>query len=77
MGKRMPASQIKEMREMETTIQAIMDRQRTILNAQQKNLLENFKNQFRSQMRSWKNRLTFAEKKRFRRKPSRPTPPNR
>ena len=72
MGKRMPASRVKEMREMETTIETIMDRQRTVVNAQQKNLLENFKNQYRAQMRSWKNRLAFAEKQSARRGRAKP-----
>jgi hypothetical protein len=64
-GKRMPATLVKEMREMETTIETIMNRQPTRMNTQQKNLFENFKNQYMAQMRSWKNRLSFAEKKRF------------
>lgn len=72
MGKRMPASQIKEMREMETTIETVMDRQRPVTNAQQKNLLDNFKNQYRAQMRSWKNRLAFAERQSIRKGGVRP-----
>lgn len=67
LGKRMPASRVKEMREMEGTIESIMNRQPGRLNTQQKNLFENFKNNYRAQMRSWKNRLTFTERQRFRR----------
>ncbi len=77
MGKRLPASRIKEMREMEGTIQAILERQRTLINSQQKNLLENFKNQYRAQMRSWKNRLAFAEKGWGRKKRPRSKPTGR
>lgn len=66
-GKRTPAGQIREMREMEATIDAILERKRNILNTQQRNLFENFKNQYRANMRSWKNRLANAEKKRLRR----------
>jgi len=68
-GKRMPASTVKEMREMEATIEAVMNRQPARLNIQQKNLFENFKNNYVAQMRSWKNRLVFAERQRFRRNP--------
>ena len=70
LGKRMPASRIKEMREMEVTIETIMNRQPPRMNTQQKNLFENFKNNFMSQMRSWKNRLSFAERQRFKRNPA-------
>jgi len=63
-GKRMPASQIREMREIETVVDSILNRQRVALNSMQKNLLENFKSQYRSQMRSWNNRLANAEKPR-------------
>ena len=66
-GKRMPASRVKEMREMESTIEALLNRQRLQLGTQQKNLFENFKNQYMAQMRSWKNRLLFAEKQCFKR----------
>lgn len=68
LGKRMPATRVKEMREMEATIEAIMDRQRKVVNALHKNLMESFKNQFQAQMRSWKNRLSFAERQSLRRK---------
>jgi hypothetical protein len=64
-GKRVPATRIKEMREMEATIDAILNRQPARMNTQQKNLLENFKNQYLAQMRSWKNRLSFAERQRL------------
>jgi hypothetical protein len=67
LGKRMPASRIKEMREMETTIETVMGRPQPGINIQQKNLFESFRNNYISQMRSWKNRLTFAERQRFRR----------
>jgi len=67
LGKRMPASRVKEMREMEATMEAVMSRQPARLNTQQKNLFESFKNSYMSQMRSWKNRLTFSERQRFRR----------
>jgi len=56
---------------MEATIQAVLDRQRTLVNTQQRNLLENFKNEYRAQMRSWKNRLGFAERIRARMKSTR------
>lgn len=68
-GKRMPASTVKEMREMEATIEAVMNRQSGRLNIQQKNLFDNFKNGYVAQMRSWKNRLAFAERQRYRRNP--------
>ena len=64
LSKRMPASQVREMREIETVIDTILNRQRVALNTMQKNLIENFKGQYRSQMRSWKNRLDNAEKPR-------------
>ena len=66
-GKRMPASTVKEMREMEGVIETLMNRQAGRLNIQQKNLFENFKNGYVAQMRSWKNRLASAERQRFRR----------
>jgi hypothetical protein len=62
LGKRMPASQVKEMREMETTIEAIMERRRGTINTLQRNLLDNFRSEYLSQMRSWRNRLSFAER---------------
>ena len=63
-GKGMPASQIREMREIETVVDTLLNKPRAAQNTMQKNLLENFKNQYRSQMRSWKNRLANAEKPR-------------
>ena len=67
-GKRVPAGQIREMRKMEATIEAILEKQKLILNTQQRNLFENFKNNYRANMRSWKNRLASAEQQRARRK---------
>jgi hypothetical protein len=67
MGKRMPASRVREMREMEGTIESILERDRLRISTQQKNLFENFKNTYRSQMRAWKNRLMFAERTQFKR----------
>ncbi len=66
-GKRTPAGRIREMREMEATIDAILDRKRSLLNTQHRNLFENFKNHYQANMRSWKNRLANAEKKRHQR----------
>jgi len=68
-GKRIPASTVKEMREMEATIEAVMNRRSGPLNTQQKNLFDSFKNGYVAQMRSWKNRLANAERQRFRRNP--------
>ena len=65
LGKRMPATLVKEMREMEAAIEAIMDRRRNLVSALHKNLMETFKNQYQAQMRSWKNRLSFAERQRL------------
>jgi hypothetical protein len=74
LGKRMAASQVKEMREMETTIEALMERRRGTVNALQRNLLDNFRNEYLAQMRSWKNRLSFAERQLLRRpRPQRST----
>ncbi|MEW6440932.1 MAG: hypothetical protein AB1640_08350 [bacterium] len=67
-GKRLCASDIKEMRELEGTIEGLFDRPRTTANAQQRSLLENVKNQYRASMRSWKNRLRFAEQYRLKRR---------
>jgi hypothetical protein len=60
-GKRIAASEIKEMREMEATIAALLERQKIVTNAQQRALFENFKNQYQANMRGWRNRLAFAE----------------
>ena len=67
-GKRLPASEIKEMREMEATILALLERQKLVTNAQQRSLFENFKNQYHANMRGWRNRLAFAEAQRMRRR---------
>lgn len=67
-GKRLPASEIKEMREMETTIASLLERQKFVTNAQQRNLFENFKNQYHANMRGWRNRLAFSEAMRIRRR---------
>lgn len=66
-GKRLPASTIREMREMEATISALLERRRVTSNAQQRVMMEGFKSQFQSSMRGWKNRLAFAEQARARR----------
>jgi hypothetical protein len=67
-GKRLAASEIKEMREMEATIVALLERQKFVSNAQQRSLFENFKNQYQANMRGWRNRLAFAEAQRLRRR---------
>jgi hypothetical protein len=67
-GKRLAASEIKGMREMEATIAALLERQKLVTNAQQRNLFENFKNQYHANMRGWRNRLAFAEAQRARRR---------
>ena len=67
-GKRLAASEIKEMREMEATIAALLERQKIVTNSQQRNLFETFKNQFQANMRGWRNRLAFAEIQRIRRR---------
>lgn len=65
-GKRLPASEIKEMREMEATMAALLERQKFVTNGQQRSLFENFKNRFQASMRGWRNRLAFAEAQRAR-----------
>jgi hypothetical protein len=67
-GKRMAASEIKEMREMEATISVLLERQKIVTNGQQRSLFENFKNQYQANMRGWRNRLAFAEAQRARRR---------
>ena len=67
-GKRMAASEIKEMRETEATIAVLLERQKLVTNAQQRSLFDNFKNQYQSNMRGWRNRLAFAEAQRLRRR---------
>ena len=67
-GKRLAASEIKEMREMEATILALLERQKLVTNAQQRNLFENFKNQYQANMRGWRNRLAFAEAQKIRKR---------
>ena len=67
-GKRMAASEIKEMREMEATIAVLLERQKLVTNAQQRSLFENWKNQYHANMRGWRNRLAFAEAQRVRRR---------
>jgi hypothetical protein len=76
-GKRMPASEIKEMRETEATVSALLERQKLVTNSQQRSLFENFKNQYQSNMRGWRNRLCFAEVQRVRRQRRRPVPSQR
>jgi hypothetical protein len=68
LGKRLAASEIKEMREMEATIAALLERQKIVTNSQQRNLFENFKNQYQANMRGWRNRLAFAEAQQVRRR---------
>ncbi len=67
-GKRLGASEIKAMREMEATIESLFERQRLIPNSQQRSLIENFKNQYQANMRGWRNRLAFAERQRIKRR---------
>lgn len=67
-GKRMAASEIKEMRETEATISSLLERQKMVTNSQQRSLFENFKNQYQANMRGWRNRLAFSEAQRIRRK---------
>jgi len=67
-GKRLAASEIKEMREREATIAALLERQKYVTNGQQRALFENFKNQFQANMRGWRNRLAFAESRRARKR---------
>ncbi len=67
-GKRLAASEIKEMREMEATIAALLERQKYVTNGQQRALFENFKNQFQANMRGCRNRLAFAESRRARKR---------
>jgi hypothetical protein len=67
-GKRLGASEIKEMRETEATIAALLERQKMVTNSQQRSLFENFKNLYQANMRGWRNRLAFAEAQRIRRR---------
>ena len=67
-GKRLAASEIKEMREMEATLTALLERQKLVTNGQQRSLFENFKNQYQANMRGWRNRLAFAEAQKIRRR---------
>jgi hypothetical protein len=67
-GKRLAASEIKEMREMEATMAALLERQKYVTNGQQRALFENFKNQYQASMRGWRNRLAFAESQRVRKR---------
>jgi hypothetical protein len=67
-GKRLAASEIKEMREMEATLVVLLERQRFVTNGQQRALFENFKNQYQASMRGWRNRLAFAEARRARKR---------
>lgn len=67
-GKRLAASEIKEMREMEATMDSLLERQKIVTNAQQRNLFEAFKNRYQASMRGWRNRLAFAEVQRIRRR---------
>jgi len=69
-GKRLPTTGIKQMREMEATITALMNRRRLNLNAHQRAHLENFKNKYQASMRSWQNRISFTDlrkKRKFKR----------
>lgn len=70
-GKRLAATEIKEMRDLEASIEEVLDRPRGMLNAQQRSLFESVKSQYRASMRSWRNRLGFAEQYRARRKRAR------
>jgi len=68
MGKRLPASEIRDMREIEESILNLLGKKTGITSVQQRNLFETFKHQFQSSMRSWRNRLAYAEQTRVRRK---------
>ena len=67
-GKRLAASEIKEMREMEATLAALLERQKLVTNGQQRALFDNFMYQYQSNMRGWRNRLAFAEAQQVRRR---------
>lgn len=67
-GKRLAASEIKEMREMEATMATLLERQKLVTNGQQRALFESFKNRYQASMRGWRNRLAFAEAQRARRR---------
>jgi hypothetical protein len=67
-GKRLAASEIKEMRKMEATIAALLERQKLVTNGQQRALFDNFKNRYQANMRGWRNRLAFAEAQRIRKR---------
>lgn len=63
MGKRLPASELREIREMEEAIERTLQKRAVITSLQQRNVFESFKYQFQSSMRSWKNRMAMAEQK--------------
>jgi len=60
-GKRLASSGIKQMRELEATITAVMNRRRLNLNTHQRAHLENFKNKYHASMRAWNNRMAFTD----------------
>jgi hypothetical protein len=68
LGKRLAASEIREMRETEATISTLLERQKLVTNSQQRNLFENFKNKYQADMRGWRNRLALAEQRRLRKR---------
>jgi len=70
-GKRLGATDIKEMRELEGTIETLLDRPRGMFNSQQRSMFENVKNQYRASMRAWRNRLAFADQYRLKRRQAR------
>jgi hypothetical protein len=70
MGKRLPASEIREMREIEEMIVNMIDRKTVITSLQQRSIFETFKHQFHSSMRAWKNRMAFSEHHRERKRKS-------
>jgi len=70
-GRRLCATDIKEMREMEKTIEDLLDQPRSIFNSQQRSMFETVKNQYWASMRSWRNRLVFAEQYRMKRRRNR------
>ncbi len=63
MGKRLPASELRELREMEEAIEKTLQRRTVITSLQLRNLFESFKYQYQSSIRSWKNRMAMAEQK--------------
>ena len=70
-GKRLCATDIKEMRDLEKTIEGLLDLPRGMFNAQQRSMFETVKNQYWASMRSWRNRIIFAEQYRTKRRRNR------